>query len=183
MSIKIRKAQLASESAVVSAINALLDANLSTQVHRDKTATPAGDSLNPSSTVLTVSAANASSLSTSLTLALNIQGVLAVHFADDSAHLVADAVNVNFDGYAIDNTSGTTQLATAILLANAMKVDYEAHRVSTVFHVNADSTHTISASAATDQTSLNTLLNELKTDVTAHVADGGSVQRLVLIND
>ncbi len=178
MSIKIRKAQLASESPVVAAINALLDANLSTQVHRDKTATPAGDALNPSSTVLTVSAANATDLATSLTLVNNIKGVLAVHLADTSAHLEADTTNDNFDGYALG-----TDLASAILLANAIKVDYTAHIASTVFHVNADSTNTVSASAATDQSSLNTLLNEVKGDLTAHIADGGSVQRLVLIDD
>ena len=178
MAIKIRKSQLASEPAVVAAINALLDANLSTQVHRDKTSTPAGDSLNPSSTLLAIASAAASSLGTSITLANEIKGVLAVHMADTSAHLVADSTNVNFDGYAL-----ASNLATGIALANAIKVDYEAHRVDTSSHVNADSTHTISASAATDQNSLNTLLNELKSDINAHIADGGSVQRLVLIDD
>lgn len=183
MSIKIRKAQLASESALVTAVNAALDGHLSSEIHRDKTSVPAGDSLNPSSTVLTIDSANASSLATSLVLVAEIQGVLAVHMADDSAHLEADTTNVNFDGYALDLTDNTTKLATAILLANAIKVDYEAHRVSTVFHVNADSSHTISASAATDQNSLNTLLNELKTDITAHIAGGPAWQRLVLIGD
>lgn len=178
MAIKIRKSQLASEAALVAAVNAALDGNLTTQVHRDKTSTPAGDSLNPSSTLLAIASANASSLGTSITLANEIKGVLKVHMADDSAHLAADAVNIAFDGYAL-----ASNLATGIALANAIKVNYEVHRVSTVFHLNADSTNTISASAATDQSSLNTLLNELKTDINAHIANGGSTQRLVLIDD
>jgi hypothetical protein len=178
MAIKIRKAQLASEPAVVAAINALIDARLTTQVHRDKTSTPAGDSLNPSSATLQVTAANASNLATSLTLVTNLKGVLAVHCADTSAHLVADTTNDAFDGYA-----AASDLATAIALANAIKVDYTAHIANTSVHLNADSTNTVAASAATDQSSLNTLLNELKTDINAHINLAGSVQRLVLVDD
>lgn len=178
MAIKIRKAQLASEPAIVAAINALIDANLSTQVHRDKTSTPAGDSLNPSSSVLQVTAANATNLATSITLANEIKGILSVHMADSSAHLEADETNVNFDGYALASSE-----ATVIALANAMKVDHNAHCADTNVHVNADGTNTVSSSDATDQSSANTLLNELKGDLNAHIANAGLVQRLVLIDD
>lgn len=178
MSIKIRKAQLASEPAVASAINALIDARLSTQVHRDKTSIPAGDSLNPSSTVLQVTAANASDLATSITLANSIKGILGVHMADSSAHLEADLTNINFDGYAL-----ASDLATVIALANAMKVNHNAHCANTDCHLNADSTNTVSASAASDQSSSNTLLNELKSDLNAHIANAGLIQRLILIDD
>ena len=178
MSVKIRKAQSASEPAVVAAINALIAARLSTQIHRDKTSTPTGTSLSPTSTPLLIASAASTSLATSITLANEIKGVLKFHMADDSAHLEADTTNTAFDGYAL-----ASNLATGILLANAMKVNYEVHRVSTVFHVNADSTNTISASAATDQSSLNTLLDELKLDINAHCADAGTVQRLVLVDD
>lgn len=177
MSIKIRKAQLASEPAVVAAINALIDANLSTQIHRDKTSIPAGDSLNPSSTPLGVDG-YATGLASSIALANELKGVLAFHMADSSAHEVADSVNVNFDGYAL-----ATNLSTVQLLANAMKVDYTAHLSQSGCHVNNDSTNTITAADATDQSTSNLLLNNIATKLEAHMADAGAVQRLIIVDD
>ena len=178
MSIKIRKSQLASEPAVVTAINALIGARLSTEVHRDKTSIPSGDALNPSSTALQVTAAASTNLATSITLANNLKSVLGFHMADDSAHLIADTTNVNFDGYAL-----ASSLATGIAHGNAIKVDYTDHIADTSVHLNADSTNTVAAAVATDQGSLNTLLTELKADINAHINLCGSIQRLIIVDD
>lgn len=177
MSIKIRKAQLASEPAVVAAVNALIDANLSTQVHRDKTSVESGTALSPASTAMTIDG-YATDLASSISLANELKGKLAYHLADDSAHLIADDVNVNFDGYAL-----ASDLATVELLANAMKVDYTAHLSQSGVHLNNDSTNTITAADATDQSTSNLLLNDIATKLTAHMGNAGSVQRLVLIGD
>jgi hypothetical protein len=112
---------------------------------------------------VTITAANASDLATSLTLVNQIKSVYGTHVADAVAHEVADSTNVIAAPEA-------TSLATAITLANELKADYNTHRASTTFHVNADSTNAVASANATDQTSLNTLLNEMKTDINAHLA-------------
>lgn len=137
----------------------------------------AGSAFHLDASEVTITAANASDLATSLTLVNQTAavfygitsgpGIYPGHLNDTGdgfAHKVKDATNVRASAYpAVD-------LATAQTLANEIKTDYEAHRASTTFHYNADSTNTISASDASDQSSLNTLLNELKTDINAHMA-------------
>lgn len=171
--------------AVVQQYNALHQATISTSVdgyHRDISGVASGDFSAPGSSNLQVSAASATDLATSLTLVLNIQGVLHDHFADDSAHLKADSVNVAFDGYAIDNTSGATQLSSAILMANAIKLNYNAHLTQSGVHLKSDTANNVSTSDATDQSSLDTLLNAMKTKVNAHIVSGPTVGRVKLID-
>lgn len=134
---------------------------------------------------VTITAANASDLATSLTLVNAIANWLygpgagsawPGHLNDTCAHKVADTTNTRSAPLATD-------LATAQTLANEIKTDYEAHRASATYHYTADATNTIVAANATDQSSLNTLLNELKTDINTHAASAptsnASIPRLV----
>ncbi len=113
---------------------------------------------------LLVTAANASTLPTSLTLVNEILSVYAFHMADTLAHKVV--------GVALASYVPATSLATAITRANDIKSKYNTHRASTTYHYTADSTNVVAAADATDQSSLNTLLNEIKTDLNAHLISG-----------
>lgn len=122
---------------------------------------------------VTVTAANASDLATSLTLVNEIVGVYVFHMADTLAHKVV--------GVDLASTAVASTLAAAILLANDVKSKYNTHRASTTYHYTADSTNVTTSSDATDQSSLNTLLNEIKTDFNAHMASGPVMKSLRLL--
>lgn len=116
----------------------------------------------------TVTAADATSLATSLALCNNMIGVLRFHFADTLACKAADATSLPALGAAVD-------LASAITAANLMRTSWATHIASTAVHYNADATNTISGTpAASDQTTLNTLLTAFKPVVNAHLADAPS---------
>lgn len=143
-----------------------------------KTQIGAGSKFHLDAAEVTITAATASDLATSLTLANQIRVVYLLHLenARDGGvlqHKVADPAPA---------LTAATDLATAITLANAIKSDYNTHRASTTYHYNADSTNTITSSDATDQSSLNTLLNELKTDINAHMADAPSAPSIRLVS-
>lgn len=123
----------------------------------------------------TVTAANASSLATSLTLLKECLAVYAFHLADTVAHKVADVTNVV-------TAASPTDLATAITAANELKADYNLHIASTTYHYSADATNAIAAANATDQSSLNTLLNEFKIDFNAHMASGPAAASMRLVD-
>ena len=101
--------------------------------------------------------------------------------ADDSAHLLADTLNVAFDGYAIDNTSGATQLTSVCAMLNAEKVGFNAHLSQAGVHVNNDGTNSVATSDATDLTSAEALANAMKTKINAHIVSGPSAGRIKLI--
>ena len=167
--------------ALVQQYNALHQATIATTVdgyHRDISGVPSGDFSAPSSADLQVSADDATDLASSQALALNLKGVLSVHFADDQAHLIADTVNVTFegDGYVADT------LAHAEVLANQMKADFNAHLTQSGVHLNNDMGNTVVSADATDQGSLDTLLNETKVNVNAHILSGPTVGRVKLIS-
>lgn len=124
---------------------------------------------------VTITAANASSLDTSLTLVNQIAQALygqysgatqpyPGHLLDTLAHVAADTANVRAAPKATD-------LTTAITLANEIKVDLNAHLTQSGVHLNPDATNTISSTNASDQGTLNTLLNEIKVDLNLHMAD------------
>jgi len=124
-----------------------------------------------------ITAANASDLATSLTLANQIRTIYLGHLENSNeggvlAHKVADPAPA---------LTVSTDLATAITLANAIKADYNTHRASTTYHGNADSTNVVTSADATDQGSLNTLLNEIKTDLNNHMANAQSAPSLRLV--
>lgn len=178
--------QITSEAlirALVQQYNALHQATITTSTagfHRDISGVPSGDFSSPSSSNLQVSAATASDLATVLTMALNIQGVLKVHFADNVSHLIADSVNVGLDGYSIDNTSGATKLSSVILMLNAAKVVSNAHLTQSGVHLNNDGTNTVATADATDLASAITLANGIKAKVNPHIISGPTVGRIKL---
>lgn len=176
MSTKIRKDSNPMAETLAAAFNQALDYISSSSKHRDKTAVQGGDWFNPTSTPLTITGLT-TDLTTCEALAEEVRGVLHCHLADDSAHLLADTVNVAFDGYA----AATTQ-ALAITLANAEKLNYNAHMAQSGIHQHDDSTNTVSASDATDLASLQTLLADIKTKVNLHMANAGVTARAVYIN-
>ncbi len=135
----------------------------------------AGSSFHLDQSEVTITAANASDLATSLTLCNNIIGVARFMFADTLAHKVVDATSLPALGAAVDLTSAQTA-------ANLIKASYNTHRASTTYHYNADSTNTITSADATDQSSLNTLLNELKTDINAHMLSGATGDAIRLVS-
>lgn len=167
--------------ALVQQYNALNQATLVTsQFHRDISGVAGGDFRFPTSTTLAVSAATAVDLPTTLALAKNIQGVCHVHLPDDAAHLLSDNTYLSLDGYAIDNTSGASQLSSVILLLNAAKAIINVHYTASGVHVNNDATNTISTAGATDLASSETLANAIKTKINAHILSGPSVGRIKL---
>jgi len=131
----------------------------------------AGASFHLDASDKTVTAADASSLATSITLANQVKAVYEDHLASTAGHKLADPA----PALVVAST-----LATGITLANAIKADYNTHRASTTYHYNADATNVVTSADATDQTSLNTLLNEIKVDLNAHMASApaGALLRL-----
>jgi len=68
----------------------------------------------------------------------------------------------------LEDTTDATDLATAIVLANAAKATYNLHIASTAKHVAADATNPTADADATDQSTLDTLVNAMKVDFNAH---------------
>ncbi len=135
------------------------------------------DEWNPTSTALTVTAASATNLVTSITLANNIRQVLIQHTPDAEAHLVADT-------FASASTLATTiasDLQSASNLANAAKTILNAHLTQSGVHVLNDSLNANSTTAATDQTTTDNLLNALKTNINAHVGSAPTGSSIKLI--
>lgn len=142
--------------------------------HLDRTNSAEGsDYTNPTQTRLTVTAAAATDLATSVALANNIRTVLNTHFPDLIAH---DTVAT-----ALLATPVATDLATGITLGNAEKAAYNTHLTLSGAHYTNDSTNATAATNASDQSSLNTLLNEMKADINAHMASApaGSIVNVV----
>lgn len=179
MSLSVRKTQAAAIYAQVKASRELrLElAALNSKIHASISlvASTSSDYKNPAGSTDAVSAANASDLATSITLADAITAFCNRHAADDGAHKAA------YSSAPIATTALST-LSDVQTRANAIKTWYETHRASTTYHPTADSTNTISSASATDQSSANTLLNELKTDINAHVASGFTSFNLRLVD-
>lgn len=127
-----------------------------------------------------ITAADATTLETSVTLVNQLLGVYAFHMADTLAHKVVGVALASYVPVS-DSLSDGDKLTAAIALANDIKSKYNTHRASTTYHYTADSTNVTSAADATDQGSLNTLLTELKADINAHLVQGyaGKSVRLV----
>jgi hypothetical protein len=170
--------------AVVMQYNALHQATTATTVdgyHRDISGIPAGDFRFPTSSNLQVTAANGTTLATTITLALNIQGVQHVEFLDEEAHLKVDATNTALDGYSIDNTSAATQLSSVIIMLNVAKSTHNAHLTQSGVHRKNDTANAVATVDATDLTSAETLANAIKTAKNAHIISGPTVGRVRII--
>jgi hypothetical protein len=134
----------------------------------------AGSAVHLDKSEVTVTAADASSLATSLVLVNQLRAVYEFHKADTLAHKTADTATLS--------APVATDLTSAITLANELKGDYNVHRASTSWHYNADGTNIVAASNASDQGTLNTLLNDIKAQFNAHFADGSSCPSIRLIS-
>lgn len=141
-----------------------------------KAETGAGASFHLDKSEVTVTAANATDLATSLTLVKQMMAVYAFHIADTLAHKAADTTNT-----VAATIVSVVDLASAITAANELKAAFNAHIASTTFHYNADATNTVAAANATDQTSLDTLANAIKTALNAHMASGPAAKSLRLV--
>lgn len=116
-----------------------------------------------------VTAANASSLATSLALTKALITAYNRHISDALAHRVVDGTNV-----LTATRASVVDLASAITAANEIKAAFNAHRAESGVHGADDAGHEVTASNATIQSELNTLTNALKTAFNAHIADGMS---------
>jgi hypothetical protein len=162
-------------NALANALNALHDQKFLSDgyFHRDKTSSQSVTD-GSASTLLTVTAANATNLATSLTLTNQLKGVFGAHCKDDSSHLIKDLVN-SMDGYA-----DATNLATVQVVLNALKVKYNAHLSQSGVHVVNDP-NTVATANATDQSTANALANALKAALNIHLASGPGVGRVVVL--
>lgn len=144
--------------------------------HADASAAAmSGDAMNPASVLLSVSAATASDLPTSITLANQLRQVAIQMVGDATAHLVADATNVVSAAIASD-------LATTQTLLNDVKAKFNAHLLQAGVHVNNDTTNTVATANATDLASSQTLANALKTAINAHLASAPTGDSVALLN-
>lgn len=147
-----------------------------TPYHQDLTQTnaiPILDAKNVVLTTVTVAAAAATNLATTLTLANQVLAVLGnMHMPDGQVHVKADTVNNPIlNGYTPAST-----LATAEVLLNALSVLFVAHLTASGVHVHNDGTSYSGLSTpATDLTSSQNLANSLKAAVNTHMANVGGI--------
>lgn len=141
--------------------------------HADQTAAAeTGDFTIAAQTLLTVGAATAADLPTSITLANQIKAVLNLHLADAYAHSAADATNTVA-------TANASDLTTVEALLNACKTAFNAHLLQSGVHITNDGTNTVSTANATDLASSEALANAIKTSLNAHMSSapaGESIQ-------
>lgn len=181
MAISSRKNSEELIEALVYAVNKL-QANVTTPgFHRDLTQITSSPLFNQSGIVVTnvtVSAAAATDLPTTVALANNVLGVLNTHMLDDQAHLIKDTVNCpSLDGYTF-----AVDLPTVEVLLNAVKALFNAHLTQTGVHVTNDTTNAVVAANATNLGTAETLANALKTSVNAHIGNASSTFNSPRIN-
>lgn len=176
MAYTVRKGDNSLQYAVVKALNSLRaeDAAKDGYFHADVTSTTSGGFTNPTATALTVGAATAVDLATSITMANEIKHKYNVHCADAVAHKAADTANTV-------STADATDLTSLETLLNAIKTKFNLHIASTTYHYTADSTNTVATANASDLTTSEALANALKSAYNAHIgsAPAGSGINLV----
>lgn len=186
MAISVRKNPSEFIEAMAFAFNKMQSAVVTDGYHRDLTQLTSPVPVFSQSSIvltnLTVTAANATTLATLVTLTNNLLGVLNTHMLDDQAHLKKDLVNApNQDGYAF-----AVDLPTCEVALNAMKLLFTAHLTQSGVHPNNDTTSYGLPTNAVDQTTSQNLANALKTAVDTHMANAGSnfnTPRLNLLAD
>lgn len=155
---------------LVQAMNKTRVLNVGSVFHYDQLADMSGDFERPTVTLTTVTAAAATNLATSITLANQLKAVFNRHIADAlddhgcGAHAVADATNV------VTTADAATLLAEVQTLLNAIKTKFNAHLTQASVHANNDGTNTEATADATDQTTANALATSLKAKLNAHMA-------------
>ena len=187
MALTIRRLEPAAAVALAIAHNKLCASLVGANFHADQTSLTTTDGyISASAAVLTVSAANAADLPTSLVLCANLVQVAKMMMADAvstnavsaGAHKVPDATNL----VTVNALATAVDLASAILVANGIKTAHNAHCSQAGVHYSNDGTNTIAASNATDLPSLITLLNASKTALNAHIAAAPTVPMINLVS-
>lgn len=131
-------------------------------------ASPASSAVHYDRGEYAVTAANATSLATSLTLVKSLLVAYATHRVDALAHDAADTTNTVASAVA-----DVVDLASAITAANQLKAAYNAHLTQGGVHPNDDVANAVvAADASSTQGQLNTLANALKVAFNAHIVDG-----------
>lgn len=149
----------------------------------------AGTKIHIDASEMTVTAAAATDLATSLTLANQIKrvyngsssssivGYWVGHRLDTMGHLAVDSTNSV-------TAADATSLATCITLANQLKAKYNAHRTQAGVHHNNDAVNVVTVADAVNlQAEVNALLNDIKAQVNAHMADAPSEVGMLRIVD
>ena len=156
--------------------------------HADQTSTTTGDAfIAPAFAALQVTAAAASDLPTSLTLAANIIGFCKTHFADGistdpyfcGAHKIPDAVNAAL------LPAAPIDLPTLVAALNTLKSTINAHFIMvapSAVHFTNDATNTIAAAGATVLADSITLANAIKTALNAHVLSAPTTPMIKIVS-
>ncbi len=161
----------------------------STYPHADVTSTTGGGFASPTPSALHVTATNATTLPTGITLAENIRSVMLIHFADagsalnawGGAHKAADTVNAALISYdEIPELTAASSQDDLDDLLNAEKAAWNAHMSQSGVHFITDSVTTIGASDASNLGESETLANELKTDVNTHIDFAGAAHTVIV---
>ncbi len=194
MALKVRKMPDEMLFSLVVAFNLLIrwvTKRLTTMPHADVTSTRGGGYTAPTAAALHVTATNATTLLTGITLAENIRLVLLAHLADGGtavnayggAHDTPDTVNAALIAYGtIAKLTATSSQGDLNTLLNAEKVAVNAHMSQAGVHFTADGVTTIGAADASDLGTSETLANELKTDVNTHIDFAGTAQTIDLVS-
>lgn len=162
MAYRVRRQTDAILNAFVTQHNLKQESAVASFFHSDTTQTTnSSDYRNPIVTNLQITAANATTLPTSLVLANQLQTYLNIHWQDSYAHKTAVT--------AVDATAKATDLPTCQTLLNALKAKLNTHFTASNVHWTNDGTNTIATADATDQTTANALANAMKTAVNAHI--------------
>jgi len=183
MAISCRKNVVEMVEALVFAHNALQNKVATDGYHRDLTQVTSSPIFNQSGitvTNVTVSAAAATDLPTSITLTNQLLAVLDMHCMDDQVHLIRDTVNDPvIDGYAPAFDLPSVQVA-----LNALKVLFVAHQTQSGVHANNDGTSYGLPANATSLGTAETLANALKAALNTHMANVGTAgMRISIIGD
>lgn len=109
-----------------------------------------------------ITTADATDLTSAISLANEIKSDYNIHIASTSQHNVADTSNSV-------TSSNATDLTSAIILVNEIKSDFNNHRIATGIHDTVDSYHQIEAANASDLSTLITLINEIKLLYNQHI--------------
>ena len=125
---------------------------------------------------LTVTAAAATTLPTTITLANQIRQVLNQHMADAVAHSAADTTNPVTAAVAVDQTTVDT-------LLNACATAFNAHLTQSGVHINSDTVNTDSSTTASNLSTSETMANNLKAEINLHVASAPPGESVTVIND
>ncbi len=141
---------------------------LSTYPHADASART---SVEGTITVLSITAADATTVNTTIALANACKIVWNEHLADagkatnswGGAHKAEDTTNDVTTAVATDQTTANT-------LLNALKTAFNAHVSQAGVHFTNDSTYSVTAANATDEGSSQTLATELKARINSHIA-------------